>query len=195
MPRLDPSAPLVLDVRELGRRAGAMITVQRTAPAPSDLGTVVISVPEGTDIELDLQLESVIEGVYVTGTATVRAVGECSRCLDPMVSEDVVGLQELYRYPNDDHRSGDDDDELPELEDDLLDLEPTLRDAVVLALPLAPLCRDDCPGLCSECGVRLAEEPEHAHDQFDPRWAALGQLTETDDLPGDAGDERPREEG
>ena len=99
MPRLDPSAPLVLDVRELGRRAGAMITVQRTAPAPSDLGTVVISVPEGTDIELDLQLESVIEGVYVTGTATVRAVGECSRCLDPMVSEDVVGCRSSTGTP------------------------------------------------------------------------------------------------
>lgn len=181
MSSLDPRAPLVLDIRELGRRAGAMQKVQRTVPAPAELGTALIGIPEGSDIDLELQLESVIEGVYVTGTATVRQVGECSRCLDPMVSEDVVGLQELYRYPSDDLR--DSDDELPELEGDLLDLEPTLRDAVVLALPLAPVCRDDCPGLCPRCGFRLADDEQHGHDEIDPRWAALQQLAaeENDD--------------
>ena len=176
---LDPRAPLVLDIHELGRRAGAMTRVHRTVPAPSDLGTALIRIPEGSEIELDLQLESVIEGVYVTGTAKVRAVGECSRCLDPMVTEDVVGLQELYRYPDDDLR--DSDDELPELEDDLLDLEPTLRDAVVLDLPLAPVCQPDCAGLCPRCGARLADDPQHQHDEFDPRWAALQQLTADED--------------
>ena len=170
-----------------------MVRVHRTAPAPSDLGTAVIGVPEGSEIDLELQLESVVEGVYVTGTATIRAVGECSRCLDPMVTEDAVELQELYRYPDNDHRANDDDD-LPVLEDDLLDLEPILRDAVVLALPLAPVCDDDCPGLCPRCGVRLADDPTHEHDQIDPRWAALeglgGAVVNEPDEPSDT-----REEG
>ena len=71
------------------------------------------------------------------------------------------------------------------LQDDLVDLEPLLRDAVVLALPFQPLCRDDCPGLCTECGARLADDPDHAHEAaIDPRWAALAQLDDrldTDD--------------
>jgi uncharacterized protein len=183
----------VIDVRELGRRAGAVNRIQRTVPAPEDLGTAVIGIPEGSDIDLDLQLESVMEGVYITGTATVRAVGECSRCLDPMVREDVIGLQELYRYPGDEF--GDVEDELPELEDDLLDLEPTLRDSVVLSLPLAPVCREDCPGLCPQCGERLADDPQHQHDLIDPRWAALQGLAEAQDEDLDsAPDASPREE-
>jgi len=193
MSSLNPHAPLVIDVRELGRRAGAVNRIQRTVPAPDDLGTTVIGIPEGTDIDLDLQIESVMEGVYITGTATVRAVGECSRCLDPMVREDVIGLQELYRYPGDEF--GDVEDELPELEDDLLDLEPTLRDAVVLSLPLAPVCREDCPGLCAQCGERLADDPQHSHDLIDPRWAALQGLAEAQDEDLDsASDVTPREE-
>ena len=66
------------------------------------------------------------------------------------------------------------DDEVSRLEDDLLDLEPLLRDAVVLALPFQPLCEEDCPGLCVECGARLADDPDHAHEEpIDPRWAGL----------------------
>jgi uncharacterized protein len=179
---LDPRAPLVLDTRELGRRAGAMKLLDLTVPAPADLGTAVIGVPSGSDVELDLRLESVIDGVLVSGTARVRTVGECSRCLDPVVADMVVDLQELYEHPEEDHRgrvvydAPDDEDPLPRLVGDLLDLEPTLRDAVVLALPLAPVCRDDCPGLCVECGARLADEPDHHHDAVDPRWAALAGL-------------------
>ena len=71
-----------------------------------------------------------------------------------------------------------DDDDLLLLDGDYLDLEQPLRDAVVLALPLAPLCRDDCPGLCPECGARLADDPAHSHDATDPRWAALAGLVQ-----------------
>ena len=74
--------------------------------------------------------------------------------------------------------------------DDHVDLEPLLRDAVVLDLPLAPVCRDDCPGLCSQCGARLADDPEHHHDVIDPRWAALGGLLADDaDAPTDEKEE------
>jgi uncharacterized protein len=105
------------------------------------------------------------------------ATGECVRCLAPLQVDLDVDLQELFAYPDTRHRQvggdGDDATELPTLEGDLIDLEPTLRDAVVLALPMQPVCRDDCPGLCSLCGARLADDPGHHHDDVDPRWAAL----------------------
>lgn len=161
-----------------------------TRPAPEGIGIMSIGVPPGSDIELDLRLESVVEGVLVSGTARVQLTGECSRCLDPVSDELEVDLQELYAYEETDHRGrpvrtdpleGDDEDEQRFMVGELLDLEPVLRDAVVLDLPLAPVCRDDCPGLCPQCGFRLEDDPEHGHDVIDPRWAALGALQ---DEPG-----------
>ena len=159
-----------------------MREVSLTVPAPSGIGIMSIGVPEGSGIELDVRLESVIEGVLVSGTARVQLVGECSRCLDPVSDELEVDLQELYRYEATDahgrvQREPDEDDEDDEqltLAGDYLDLGPVLRDAVVLDLPLAPVCRDDCPGLCPQCGFRLEDDPDHHHDVIDPRWAALG---------------------
>lgn len=191
-PRLDPRSPLVLDVRELGRRPGSMRPLSRSVPAPAHLGLGVLGVPEGSDLELDLRLESVVEGVLVSGTVAATVTGECVRCLDPVTSSIDVDLQELYVHPDREHgghaghhgrgRVDDgfaEDEEmaaLPQLHGDLLDLEPVLRDAVVLALPLRPLCREDCPGLCSECGARLDSDPGHGHEVEDPRWAVLRQL-------------------
>ena len=178
MNKLDPRAPLVLDTRELGRRPGSQRQVTRSVPAPADLGIEVLQVPEGSQVELDLRLEAVMEGVLVSGTADASLSGECARCLEPIHDEIVVDLQELYVY--EDHALPGEDDEVSALQDDLLDLEPLLRDAVVLALPFTPLCRDDCPGLCTECGARLADDPDHAHDEaIDPRWAALADLSKT----------------
>ncbi len=174
--RLDPNAPLVLDTRALSRQPGSSREQVLRVPAPEDFGVEMVGVPEGAELELDLRFESVLEGVLVTGTARVPLKGECARCLDPIASTFEADFQELFVYP--DTRSGGnaDDDEL-RLEGDLIDLEPVLRDAVVLALPLSPLCRDDCPGLCPECGVRLADaEPDHGHAVADPRWAALRGL-------------------
>ncbi len=177
------SQPLVFDTRSLGRRAGTEKTVDRVVEAPADLGHDVIGVAEGSPIDIELRLEAVMDGVLATGTASARAVGECVRCLRTIDEELVVDLQELYVY-----EPSDDEDELA-LEDDLLDLEPVLRDAVVLALPLNPVCDPECPGLCPECGARLADDPDHTHGEaIDPRWAALSQLTDdtpvADDAPG-----------
>jgi len=171
-----------------------MRTISRRVPAPTDLATEVIGVPAGADLELDLRLESVLEGILVSGTARALAVGECARCLERLERQLVVDLQELFAYP---------EHEGPEsaamdvavVEKDLIDLEPTVRDAVVLALPLAPVCRDDCPGLCPECGALLAAEPGHEHDQIDPRWAALqayGTTTDGDPDDGATADRVPR---
>jgi uncharacterized protein len=175
--KLDPRAPLVLDTRELGRRPGSQRTLSFPAEAPAELGIEVLGVPEGSPVQLDLRLEAVMDGVLVTGTATADLEGECARCLEPIEDSVTVDLQELYLY---DPADGDDeDDDVSRLEGDLIDLEPVLRDAVVLALPFQPLCRDDCPGLCPDCGARLADDPDHGHDEpVDPRWAALSALVE-----------------
>jgi uncharacterized protein len=150
------------------------------AEAPAELGIEVLAVPEGSPVHLDLRLEAVMEGVLVTGTAQADLEGECARCLDLIEDTLHVDLQELFVYDDADNPVADDEDsDVSRLEGDLLDLEPVLRDTVVLALPFQPLCRDDCPGLCIECGARLADDPEHAHeDPVDPRWAALSGLTQ-----------------
>ena len=172
--KLDPRAPLVLDTRELGRRPGSQREVSRTVPAPADLGIEVLGVPEGSPVELDLRLEAVMEGVLVTGTARAELEGECARCLEPIADEIEVRFQELFVYDDQRRRSGRGATRSAGSQDDLVDLEPLLRDAVVLALPFQPLCQDDCPGLCVECGARLADDPGPRHDApVDPRWAAL----------------------
>lgn len=179
MTSLDPRAPLVLDTRELGRRPGSQLEMVRTVPAPAELGIEVLHVPEGSPVELDLRLEAVMEGVLVSGSASAELDGECARCLEPIEDEITVRLQELFVYDDVRHDASDKDldDEVSRLEDDLLDLEPLLRDAVVLALPFQPLCVEDCPGLCVECGARLADDPEHGHEEpIDPRWAGLEAL-------------------
>ena len=115
-----------------------------------------------------------MEGVLASGRAWVTLSGECARCLEPLEDDLEVTLQELYVYPESDAE----EDEASRLEGELLDLEPVLRDAVVLALPFRPVCTPDCPGLCLECGARLQDDPGHAHEEsIDPRWAALSTLT------------------
>jgi len=183
-PRLDHREPLVFDTHELGRRPGSMRKVSRSVPAPKDLGIEVIGVPEGTAVQLELRLESVMEGVLVTGTVRAPLSGECVRCLEPFERKLEADFQEMYSYPDADTRTarkveaGDDaeEEDVLFLEDDLFDLEPALRDAVVLALPLQPVCQEDCPGLCSDCGERLADDPDHHHEVADIRWAALQEF-------------------
>ncbi|GLX97604.1 DUF177 domain-containing protein [Herbidospora sp. NEAU-GS84] len=174
---LDPRAPWVISTHDLGRRPGSMRTMKPVLPAPADVAVGLIGVPKDADVELDLRLEAVMEGVLVTGTALAPLTGECSRCLEPLTSDVEVDFQELFFYTAED--AGEDDQIL---DGELLDLEPTFRDAVVLALPLSPVCSDDCAGLCAECGVRLAEAgPDHRHETLDPRWASLRGLVSNND--------------
>ena len=184
--RLDPRAPLVLDTRELGRRPGSERRISLTAPAPADLGIEVLHVPEGSPIEFDIRLEAVVEGVLVTGTAEAGLVGECVRCLEEISRTIEAEFQELFVYDDGEPQTEETEDgETSRLEGDLFDLEPLLRDSVVLALPFQPLCQDDCPGLCVECGARLADDPDHQHDEAtDPRWAALQKLAPEHDATG-----------
>ena len=203
-----PRGALVFDMRQLGRQAGSALTQTRIVPAPDDLRLELIRVPAGTDVALEVRFEAVSEGVLATGTAIAPLAGECARCLTPLSSSVTAGFQELYLYADGRHGKHDkhdkhekhdkhdryakhdehdeeeqDAEELYYLDGDLLDLEPAFRDAVVLALPMSPLCREDCPGLCAECGVPLADAgPGHRHEPAaDPRWAALRQLADTED--------------
>ncbi len=172
MNTLDPRSALVLDTHELGRRAGAMFKKSLTVPAPDGLGDDVIGIQSGSDITLDIRCESVIEGMLVSGNVIAKATGECSRCLDPIAFEVTVPVQELYEFEGPENN----DEETLKLEGDYLDLEPVVRDALVLSLPLAPLCNDECLGLCSECGIKLSEAPDHQHESTDSRWQALKGL-------------------
>ena len=184
---VDPRSPLVFDTRLLGRRAGAMTTVESSVPAPAGLGDEVIGVPEGSPVELDLRLEAVVEGILVTGTADLEAVGECVRCLVEVRVPIQVDVQELYVHDGSAEAGYGDDDEVSLLSGDYVDLEPVLRDAVVLDLPFRPLCTPDCSGLCPTCGARLDDDPGHHHGApVDARWAALGALV-GDEGPGDTG--------
>jgi uncharacterized protein len=202
-----PRGALVFDTRQLGRGAGSALTQKRTVPAPDNLRLELVGVPAGADVALEVRFEAVSDGVLATGTATAPLAGECARCLAPLTSSVTAGFQELYLYADerhdkhdrhgrhdkhdryDEHQEQDDDER--HLDGDLLDLEPALRDAVVLALPMSPLCQEDCPGLCAECGAPLADAgPGHQHDEaVDPRWAALKQLDDqaTDQMDRRAG--------
>jgi uncharacterized protein len=159
-----------------------MRKVHREGAAPKDLGTELVGIPTGAALDLDLRLEAVMEGVLVSGQVRGPLQGQCVRCLEDLESEIEVDLQELFVYPE--RSEQDDDDELREIVDEYIDLEPALRDAVVLALPFQPVCRPDCPGLCPQCGQRLADEPDHRHEEQDPRWEALRVLAQQ----GDEGD-------
>jgi DUF177 domain-containing protein len=173
---VNPRSPYVLDTRELGRRAGLQRQYRREILLPAKLGLDMIGVPEGSLLVVDVRLESVTEGVLATGTVTGTVTGECGRCLTGFTEELAVDFVELFAYPNSATEETTDPDEVPRLEGDHLDLEPVVRDAVVLSLPLTPLCRPDCGGLCPQCGERLDELPEdHTHVQLDPRWAALAE--------------------
>ncbi len=176
--RPQPRGPLVFDIRTLG--AASARVESRTAPAPAELGSGLVSVPEGSELALDVQLEEVSEGVLVTASVTAELVGECARCLDQFTSSIQVRFCELFAA-----QAGDGEDDGYLLDGDLLDLEPAVRDALVLELPLSPLCAADCAGLCPTCGVRLADaEPGHRHSGDGGVWAVLK------DLFGDEGGEQ-----
>ncbi|HEV2374974.1 MAG TPA: DUF177 domain-containing protein [Streptosporangiaceae bacterium] len=170
-----PRGPLVFNTRALSRSPGSERTETRVALAPAGLQAGMAGIPEGAEVALRVRLESVTEGVLVNLSATAPLTGECARCLEPVARSIDVSCQELFRYSQD---GGDGGTAGYSLDGDLLDLEPALRDALVLALPLAPRCQDDCPGLCVECGARLAQVGTgHRHDDTtDPRWAQLRQF-------------------
>ena len=155
-----------------------MRTLNEQVPAPADVGNALIGIRRGSEIDLDLRLESVHEGILVSGTATVEIAGECGRCLEPIEYTTEADIQELFYYEESEEFEDDDEVDQYWVVGDLIDIDPVLRNAVVTALPFQPVCREGCLGLCSECGANLTEDPEHHHEVVDPRWAALAQLSD-----------------
>lgn len=166
-------SPFKFNTHELPRRAGEMKEYHLQLEIPEAIGIDVIAVPPGV-LELDIKIESVSEGVLATAQFEAVAKGECIRCLDPIELELEKSFQELYTYKEDPEI--DKDDQLL-MEGDDLDLELPIRDAIVLSLPINPLCDEECPGLCPECGQKWRELPaDHAHEVIDSRWAGLKGL-------------------
>jgi uncharacterized protein len=187
----DSRSPFVIDVSRLGLRPGSMLEVHETVPAPARIGMELIGIAKAAPIDLDLRLESVSEGVLVTGTVSAPTAGECSRCLTPITGDVEIDLTELYAYPDSATEATTEEDEVGHVLDDTIDLEQPVIDAIGLVLPFSPVCEDDCPGLCQHCGVRLADaEPGHHHDLIDPRWAKLAAM-----LPAEPSEEPPNTTG
>jgi uncharacterized protein len=189
-----------IDLRELGRRAGSMREWDKTIPAQSGWGVEMIGVPEGAPVHLRLRLESVMEGVLVTGQVDLPVTGQCARCLDPLEDTLTLDVQELYAYAGSTTEATSEEDEVRRIDGEHLDLAPLVRDTVVLTLPLSPTCTPDCAGLCVDCGERLDDLPaDHSHEVIDPRWAGLAaRLADPTDSadrpqPGSASRTNPEE--
>ena len=170
--------PFSINVRDIVRRPGEMRETSFDVPAPAQWGEGLVSVPQGEPIAVRARLESVHEGILVTAEVDTEYAGVCGRCLTDIREPLQVEFQELFAYP------GEEAADL-EVQDDHVDLETEVRDAIVLSLPFQPVCRSDCPGLDPETGERLDEHSGSApRAALDPRWAALAELktdADTDD--------------
>lgn len=159
--------PFTVNVRDLVRRPGEMREHRLELEAPEQFGEGIVAVRQGSAVDLDVRLESVHEGVLASVEVSAVADGECSRCLREISLPVDVEFQELFAYSSDEAFDY-------EVHDDHVDLEPLVRDAVVLSLPFQPVCRPDCPGLDPVTGERLADstarDPETPRDS---RWDAL----------------------
>jgi uncharacterized protein len=186
-----PTSPLDdalrFDVVDLVGRTGSHRRVERTVPAPArEAGGLAMQVAEGDDIAVEIELESVVEGIYVHGTVTAELEGECSRCLDPVEQDVSARVDELFLYPE--KVKADEREDSVLLEDDEVRLGTLVRDTLAMDAEERPLCREDCPGLCAQCGFRMEDDPDHHHEVIDERFAALKGLFDDDATDQDAQD-------
>jgi len=187
------SKVFLFNTHELPRRAGEMKEYQLDLEILEPVGVPLVAVPAGDVIEVDMRLESVAEGILLSADIYAIAKGECIRCLDPVEITIERKIQELYRYELTNDKGGkrkkyssrtDTSDEIDlDAVDELwldgneMNLEVPIRDAIVLDLPVNPLCSEACLGLCPDCGEKWEKLPEdHAHEVIDARWAGLAGL-------------------
>lgn len=172
---MSAASPYVVNVRDLVHRPGEMRERELDIAVPERLGEGAAHVAAGEPLHLDLRLEGLHDGILVTAEVDTVARGECGRCLDPLEIDVEVEFHEVFAYSPDEAFDF-------VVRDDQLDLEPVVRDAVVLSLPFQPVCRPDCPGLDPVTGERLPDGYERPVEREpDPRWAALESLrTESD---------------
>lgn len=148
-----------------------------------EVADVRIDLPEplvlAAPISGEVRLARVDRGILASVRLTTALAGECARCLRPLVTPVDIRLDEDY-LPSVDLQTGrpiaDDaePDALRLTDHHEVDLEPSVRDAISLAEPIAPLDRPDCPGLCATCGLPLDEGVhDHPDEGIDPRLEAL----------------------
>ncbi len=175
-----PTNSWLVPITAIRRSPGTSRYERRSGPVEglSDEGLVVAgtTVPAGGEVEADVELNVIIGGIEISGEVSAPWEGECRRCLRPVGGQLRAEVRELYR-PRDGSAGDDEDEETYPLAGEQLDLAPLVRDAVLLSLPLAPLCRPDCAGLCPSCGSELAEGPCGCRRATaDPRWEGLDAL-------------------
>lgn len=164
-----PRPPFLVDVTALRRRQGHRERVVTHGVVPGMTVTECM-VPENAEVRVDVLLEAVDGGVLVGGEVRAPWAGACRRCLRGLQGEVVAQVEEVFAA---DAEEG----EAYPLVRNQLDLEPLAREAVVLGLPLAPLCAEDCRGLCPVCGADKNElDCGHRSVASDSRWAALDAL-------------------
>ncbi|MEP6479514.1 MAG: DUF177 domain-containing protein [Rhodoglobus sp.] len=179
-------SPYVLQVFDLLHKPGEMREQQLDFDVPEGYGNAVIGVRNGADMRIDARLESLHDGILVSGDVSTTAEGECVRCLIDVSIPIEVEFQELFAYSFDEAFDY-------TVHDNQVDLEQVVRDAVVLSLPFQPVCQADCTGLCPVCGVRLLDNPGHEHEApVDPRWAALAGLEGLSEEPHELDTEEKR---
>ncbi|KAF2414089.1 hypothetical protein B1729_06600 [Microbacterium sp. B35-04] len=177
------TGPFVLPIRDIIHRSGEMREHTIEVPAPAKWGEGLVSIPEGEPVVVEVRLESVHEGILASGDIDTEYSGVCSRCLTDITEGLQVEFQELFAYPGEEEADF-------EVQDDHVDLETLVREAVVLSLPFQPVCQPDCPGLDPVTGERLADSAgSQLSEPLDPRWAALQDYTTDHD------DEAPRPRG
>lgn len=189
MPRPEDSQWAV-SVAQVASRPGQSKPIDTVFPAPSGIGDDIVGVREGADVRVVGSFDSIVDGLVFTGQIEAPLTAECTRCLKPIDPDWTVNATLFFPYdaPGADDGRGNGEVEIIAGEDEaedvyplssdgaFADMESPLRDTLVEALPLQPLCREDCLGLCPQCGVDLNEDPDHHHDVTDIRFAALEQF-------------------
>jgi uncharacterized protein len=169
--------PLVVPVTELVRHPGSHKHVSITTEAEG-LALPESRIADGAPVTVDLEFEALSEGVIVHGTISAPWSGECRRCLGPAVGVAEAAVEEIYQVKPI-------TDEAFAFDGDAVDLGPMVRENLLVELPLAPVCRPDCAGLCPACGADRNTDPCSCDTApSDPRWAGLDALRAQFDPPG-----------
>ncbi len=190
-------SPYLFSTHDLPRRPGEMREYFVPIEVHDVMGFDILAIATDEPIDIELKLESVSDGVLATANVRSLATGECTRCLDPVEIDIDENFVELYEYSEDprivrkrekkmserakakklEEEELDEEDEIRQMDGEDIDLEGPIRDAIILNLPINPLCTPDCPGLCPECGEKWRDLPDdHAHQVTDIRWAGLEGL-------------------
>ena len=190
-------SPWAVSVAQVASRPGQSKEIDATFPAPSGIGDEIVGVDEGTDVSVVGSFDSIVDGLILNARISAPVHAECTRCLKPIQRDWTVNVTSFFPYEDKsaagkggkagkngkeeevDIIAGEDESEdtYPLLENGAFaDIEAMIRDTLVESLPLQPLCRPDCRGLCSQCGADLNEDPDHHHDVTDIRFAGLAGL-------------------